>query len=121
MYCNIQGDQEVSVHLMITIKKSGAQRLFGHPVVHVLICSWTLSTLPSCNNNYKINKSGSVPIFWIKYCKNPFSCAGGSSYGLRAQADRWRRKSQSKLWPIQSVTLRRHVSNFPSIWRRITN
>jgi len=28
----IQGDQEVSVHLMITIQKSGAQRLFDHPV-----------------------------------------------------------------------------------------
>jgi len=29
---NIQGDQKVSVHLMITIKSSGAQRLFDHPV-----------------------------------------------------------------------------------------
>jgi len=28
----IRGDQKVSVHLMITIKLSGAQRLFGHPV-----------------------------------------------------------------------------------------
>jgi hypothetical protein len=27
-----QGDQKVSVHLQITIKKSGAKRLFGHPV-----------------------------------------------------------------------------------------
>ena len=27
-----QGDQKVYVHLQITIKKSGAKRLFGHPV-----------------------------------------------------------------------------------------
>ena len=29
---NIQSDQKVSVHLMITIQKAGAQRLFDHPV-----------------------------------------------------------------------------------------
>jgi len=29
---NIQGDQKVSVHLMITIQSSGVQRLFDHPV-----------------------------------------------------------------------------------------
>jgi len=29
---NVQGDQKVSVHLMITISSSGAQRLFDHPV-----------------------------------------------------------------------------------------
>jgi hypothetical protein len=29
----IQGDQKVSVHMMITVKSSGAQRLFDHPVV----------------------------------------------------------------------------------------
>ena len=28
----IQGDQEVSVHLMITVHSTGAQRLFDHPV-----------------------------------------------------------------------------------------
>jgi len=28
----IQGDQKVSTHQMITIHKSGAQRLFNHPV-----------------------------------------------------------------------------------------
>ena len=28
----IQGDQKVSVHLMITIQKSGAQTYFDHPV-----------------------------------------------------------------------------------------
>jgi len=28
----IQGDQKVSVHLMITIQSSGAERLFGHPI-----------------------------------------------------------------------------------------
>jgi len=28
----IQGDQKVSVHLMITIQPSGAERLFDHPV-----------------------------------------------------------------------------------------
>jgi len=32
----IQDDQEVSVHLMITIQKSGAQRLFDHPVLTAL-------------------------------------------------------------------------------------
>ena len=31
----VQGDQKVSVHLMITIQKSGAQRIFDHPVVTV--------------------------------------------------------------------------------------
>ena len=31
----IQGDQEVSVHLMITIQLSGAQILFDHPVVFI--------------------------------------------------------------------------------------
>jgi len=30
--CDIQSDQKVCVHLMITIQKSGAQRLFSHPV-----------------------------------------------------------------------------------------
>jgi hypothetical protein len=29
----IQGDQKVSVHLMITIQKAGVQRLFDHPVL----------------------------------------------------------------------------------------
>jgi len=28
----IQGDQKVSVHLIITVQKSGAQGLFDHPV-----------------------------------------------------------------------------------------
>jgi len=33
LYCVIlPGDQNVSVHLMITIHMSGAQRLFDHPV-----------------------------------------------------------------------------------------
>jgi len=31
----IQGDQKVSVHLMITIQSSGAHRLFDHPVYQV--------------------------------------------------------------------------------------
>jgi len=31
---NIQGDQKVSVYLMITIQLSGAQRLFGLPVLY---------------------------------------------------------------------------------------
>jgi len=34
--CNIQGDQKVSVQLMITIQKSGAHRLFDRPVYCVL-------------------------------------------------------------------------------------
>jgi len=29
----LQGDQKVSVHLMITIQKAGAQRLFDHAVL----------------------------------------------------------------------------------------
>jgi len=29
----IQSDQKVSVHLMITIQKSGAERVFDHPVL----------------------------------------------------------------------------------------
>jgi len=32
VYGLIQGDQKVSMHLMITIQSSGAQRLFDHPV-----------------------------------------------------------------------------------------
>jgi len=28
----VQGDQKVSVHLMIRVQSSGAQRLFDHPV-----------------------------------------------------------------------------------------
>jgi len=32
VYIYIQGDQKVSLHLMITIQKSGALRLFDHPV-----------------------------------------------------------------------------------------
>jgi len=32
----IQGDQKVSVQLIITIKSSGAQRLFDHPV-HLIV------------------------------------------------------------------------------------
>jgi len=31
---HIQGDQKVSVHLMITIQKAGAQRLFDNPIVY---------------------------------------------------------------------------------------
>ena len=36
---HIQGNQKVSVHLIITIQSSGAQRLFDHPVqfVHKLV------------------------------------------------------------------------------------
>ena len=32
IYIYIKGDQKVSVHLMITIQKKSAQRLFDHPV-----------------------------------------------------------------------------------------
>jgi hypothetical protein len=32
-YYFVQGDQKVSVHLMVTIQKSGAQRPFDHPVL----------------------------------------------------------------------------------------
>ena len=31
-YVYMHGDQKVSVHLLITIQKSGAQRLFDHSV-----------------------------------------------------------------------------------------
>jgi len=31
-FVNIQGDQKVSVHLMITIQSSASQRLFDHPL-----------------------------------------------------------------------------------------
>ena len=31
-HTHIQGDQKVSVHLMITIQSSGAQRFFDRPV-----------------------------------------------------------------------------------------
>ena len=31
-YVYTQSDQKVSVHLLVTIQKSGAQRLFDHPV-----------------------------------------------------------------------------------------
>ena len=35
----IQGDQKVSVHLMITIQSSGALRLFDHPVyIYIYMC-----------------------------------------------------------------------------------
>jgi len=33
----VQGDQKVSALLMITIQSSGAQRLFDHPVLILLI------------------------------------------------------------------------------------
>jgi hypothetical protein len=36
----IQGDQKVSVHLMITVQSSGAQRLFDHHVFYNL--SWSV-------------------------------------------------------------------------------
>jgi hypothetical protein len=36
-HCDIQSDKNVSVHLMITIQSSGAQRLFDHPVVLELL------------------------------------------------------------------------------------
>ena len=32
MFSDIQGDQKVSMHLIITIQSSGEQRLFDHPV-----------------------------------------------------------------------------------------
>jgi len=36
IYIYIQGDQKVSVHLMITIQSSGAQRFFDHPeYIHI--------------------------------------------------------------------------------------
>ena len=37
-HTHIQGDQKVSVHLMIIIQKAGAQRLFDHPVYDVTLC-----------------------------------------------------------------------------------
>ena len=41
----IQGDQKVSVHLMITIQKAGIQRLIDHPVYYncVKLLIYTLS------------------------------------------------------------------------------
>ena len=36
LYYIIQGDKKVSAHLMFTIKSSGAQRLFDHPVLYYL-------------------------------------------------------------------------------------
>ena len=41
----IEGDQKVPVHLMNTIQKTGAQRLFDHPVYYnyVKLLIYTLS------------------------------------------------------------------------------
>ena len=41
----LQGDQKVSVHLMITIQKAGAQRLSDHPVhaLHYVSFSFTIN------------------------------------------------------------------------------
>jgi len=36
LICVIQSDQRVSVHLTITVKSSGAQRLFDYPVLFML-------------------------------------------------------------------------------------
>ena len=41
IYIYIQSDQNVSVHLMITIQKSGAQRIFDRPVyiyIYIYVC-----------------------------------------------------------------------------------
>jgi hypothetical protein len=49
IYLYIQGDQEVSVHLIITIQSSGAQRLFDHSVyiyiyIYIYILFWKIGT-----------------------------------------------------------------------------
>jgi len=49
-YTHIQGDQKVSMHLMITIQSLGAQRLFDHPVVHITL----LITCDRWTNNLTI-------------------------------------------------------------------
>jgi hypothetical protein len=69
----MQGDQKISVHLMITIQLSGAQRLFDHPVYHNVrlvrldsdcqLTSFGLSVLNLC---LQINFQTSFSI-WV-YC-----------------------------------------------------
>lgn len=39
---NIQGDQRLSVHLMITILKAGAQRRFDHPVECYVVLNYRI-------------------------------------------------------------------------------
>jgi len=47
----IQDDQKVSVHLMITIQKSGAQRLFDHPV-RLFITKYILKLGGICGSSH---------------------------------------------------------------------
>jgi hypothetical protein len=47
-----QGDQKVSVHLMITIQKSCAQRCFDHPALYIYIYSIPLTCFgQTCGHN----------------------------------------------------------------------
>jgi len=51
----IQGDQKVFVHLMITIQSSGAQRLFDHPVNTKHINTvWAERTIVECQTCWHI-------------------------------------------------------------------
>jgi hypothetical protein len=49
----IQGDQKVSVHLMITIQSSGAQRLFDHPVYCAF--GWSVKEVVNVTDLYLYN------------------------------------------------------------------
>jgi len=52
----IQGDQNVSVHLMITIQKSGSHRIFDHPV-HTSTCSSSYNFSRQQTKNYYLHCS----------------------------------------------------------------
>jgi len=49
----IQDDQKVSVHLMITKAKSGEQRHFDHPVQEFVICLVNKLRIERVKNSYE--------------------------------------------------------------------
>jgi hypothetical protein len=50
----VQGDQKVSVHQTITVHKSGAQRLFDHPVQHRVSHTKIIRSATHCVNMFGI-------------------------------------------------------------------
>ena len=72
---NIQSDQKVSVHLMITIQSSGAQRLFDHPVLQSLklrlisfviqYTSWKHDNLSNISFQAFAVGATQVTVFWV--------------------------------------------------------
>ena len=79
--CNIRCDQKVSVHLMITIQKSGAQRIFDHTVL-----AWKVFQPPATSHEQSLLWETEVPVNAVKAYRGS---RGKAPFILNFGATRW--------------------------------